>query len=444
MQLRGFLARHGVFLRVFCAISASALVAIALSGAAFWFVVDRVWEDIYERDLGDVQSQVEQSIRTDSLRSLQSRLQRDESIGLVVLQGFRPVGTPPPRWMMQQLNRARRSDAEELNRRMQRYVHSTFEIDGAQYRVILMPNVRSVWKFAKPVGWLFALSALVLASAWIAWMLTRPLRVMSHSTQRLAEGDLQARVPEKLANRQDAIGQLGSEFNRMASWVDGLLTSQHQLLRDVSHELRTPLARLQVALTMAQDDPHKAPDMLARAEAELGRLDNLIGQVLSLSRLQSGADTLDFEALDLLPLLESLGENAEFEFADKGVRVTMAAASARVHGDSDKLSSAFENILRNAMRYSPDNGVVELRVASRDNIAEISIADRGPGVDEARLPRLFEAFYRADDARDTRTGGHGVGLAIAREAVLRHGGSLLASNREGGGLVVTVCLPTLT
>jgi len=291
--------------------------------------------------------------------SLQSRLQRDESIGLVVLQGFRPVGTPPPRWMMQQLNRARRSDAEELNRRMQRYVHSTFEIDGAQYRVILMPNVRSVWKFAKPVGWLFALSALVLASAWIAWMLTRPLRVMSHSTQRLAEGDLQAR--------------------------DGLLTSQQQLLRDVSHELRTPLARLQVALTMAQDDPHKAPDMLARAEAELGRLDNLIGQVLSLSRLQSGADTLDFEALDLLPLLESLGENAEFD----------CATPCGIHP-----TTVWSNCASPRATTSP-------RSAS---------------------PIAVRAWTRPDC------------LASSRPFT----GLMTRGNREGGGLVVTVCLPTLT
>ncbi len=440
---RGTLARHGVFVRVFLAISASLLVAIALSGALFWFVLSEVWEDIGERDLGDVQALVERAVQTNSLRNLQTRFQRDEGVGLVVLRGRRPVGLPPPRWMMQQLDGPAGAGREGLSRILQRNVHASFSLNGERYSIVLMPNIRSVWQFARPVGWILTLCALVLASAWVAWMLTRPLRVLSANTRRLAEGDLQARVPDSLATRKDALGQLGSEFNAMAGRLEALLASQQQLLRDVSHELRTPLARLQVALTMAQDEPSKAPDMLQRGELELERLDKLIGQVLSLSRLQSGAELLEAEPLDLVELLRDVSENAEFEFADRGIRVRLSAEPVELLGDRHKLSSALENILRNAMRYSPDNGEIQIDVVRDQERVAVSVSDRGPGVEEAVLPRLFEAFYRADSSRGSQTGGHGVGLAIAREAVFCHRGTIEAHNREGGGLVVTVSLPVL-
>ncbi|MEM6987958.1 MAG: ATP-binding protein [Pseudomonadota bacterium] len=440
-RLRRLIARNGVFLRVFLAIGASALAAIALSGALFWFVLDSVWEDLYDRDLGDLQGRVEQAIETDTLKVLQTRFIRREGVGLVVLRDNRPIGVAPPRWLNQQLQHARRHHPEDVEQRLKRYVYAEFRLDGSRYRIILIPNVRSLWQLARPLGILFALLTLVVASAWIAWMLTRPLRVLTRSTRQFAEGDLQARVPVRVAGRRDAVGQLGSEFNRMAERVDGLLGSQQQLLRDVSHELRTPLARLQVALTLAQDEPDKAPSMLTRMETELKRLDSLLGQVLSLSRLQSGADSLDRSELDLVSLLEDVGANAEFEFADKDVTVRLTGQAARVQGDRDKLASAFENIVRNAMRYAPDGGVVELHVQVAQQLAVIDITDRGPGVDDAKLARLFEAFYRVDGARETTTGGHGVGLAIAKEAIARHGGSLSARNREGGGLIVTAKLP---
>ncbi|MEM9601489.1 MAG: ATP-binding protein [Pseudomonadota bacterium] len=440
-RLRQLLARNGVFLRVFLAIGASAIVAVALSGALFWVLLDNVWEDLYDRDLGNLESRVERAVQTQSVRGLQSQMLRQEGIVLVVLRDKRPVGLSPPRWLMRQLEHAREHHPEELERRVQRYVYAEFS-DGAHgYQIILIPNVRSVWRMARPLGVVFALLTLVLASAWIAWMLTRPLRVLSRSTKQLAEGDLQARVPLSVAGRQDAVGQLGSEFNRMAERVDGLLGSQQQLLRDVSHELRTPLARLQVALTLAQDEPEKGPAMLGRMEAELERLDSLIGQVLSLSRLQSGADTLNLEPVDLVPLLEDVGSNAEFEFADKDVHLRLTAQAARLRGDREKLASAFENIVRNAMRYAPEGSAVTLHVAQLGQQVTVTVSDRGPGVEESKLERLFEAFYRVDGARETSTGGHGVGLAISKEAVARHGGTLRARNLEGGGLEVSVSLP---
>ncbi|MEM7376235.1 MAG: ATP-binding protein [Pseudomonadota bacterium] len=443
-RLRRLLARNGVFLRVFLAIGASAVVAVALSGALFWVLLDNVWEDLYDRDLGNLESRVQRAVVTESVRGLQNQMLRQEGIVLVVLRDRMPLGLSPPRWLMQQLEHAHKHHAEELERRVQRYVYAEFRDDDHSYQIILIPNVRSVWRMARPLGIVFVLLTLVLASAWIAWMLTRPLRVLNQSTKQLAEGDLQARVPLSVAGRQDAVGQLGSEFNRMAERVDGLLGSQQQLLRDVSHELRTPLARLQVALTLAQDEPDKGPAMLGRMEAELERLDSLIGQVLSLSRLQSGADTLQLTDIDLVQLLEDVGANAEFEFADKDVHLRLTARTARLRGDREKLASAFENIVRNAMRYAPEGSAVNLHVAPTDQRVAVTVSDRGPGVDESKLERLFEAFYRVDGARETSTGGHGVGLAIAREAVLRHSGTLTARNREGGGLEVTANLPRVT
>lgn len=440
-QYLGFIARNGLFLRVFFATAASVLAAVALSAGLFWFAIDTAWDDLYDRDLGDLQQRVERAVVTGSLRSLQLQTERRDGVVVVVLRNDRPIGRRPPRWLMERFELTRRQQPEALEQRIGRYVYGEFQYRSDRYKIILLPNVRSLWQLAQPLGIAFAILTLVVASAWVAWMLTRPLRVLSHSTRRLAEGDLQARVPRYIADREDAVGRLGAEFNHMAERVDSLLGSQQQLLRDVSHELRTPLARLQVALTLAQDEPDKAPAMLSRIEIELGRLDDLIGQVLSLSRLQSGTDNLERTPIELRSLLAEVVENAEFEFAEKDVSIQIKGPIVELLGDPGKLASAFENIVRNAMRYAAEGSTVELSIGVHQQTALVEVADRGPGVDEAELPRLFEAFYRVDDARDTRTGGHGVGLAIAEQAIARNGGTLRARNRDGGGLVVSACLP---
>ena len=292
-----------------------------------------------------------------------------------------------------------------------------------------------------PLLWLLAIA---VASGVIAWLLIRPLRQLQGATRRLAEGDLQARVPPRISRRRDALGDLGREFDRTAGRVQALVDSQRRLLRDVSHELRSPLARIQVALAMAEDRSSGGESELQRIGSELARLDALIGQVLALTRLDSGVDQLQVAELDLLALLEWVVDDACYEGAARGVSVRLAEHHwPALRADAERLHSALENVVRNAVRYTAEGSEVCIARAADappDRLC-IQIRDRGPGVPAEDLPRLFDAFYRSGEARDAASGGHGVGLAIARSVLRAHGGEIRAENHPEGGLLVTLCLP---
>jgi two-component system sensor histidine kinase CpxA len=222
--------------------------------------------------------------------------------------------------------------------------------------------------------------------------------------------------------------------------------AQRQLLSDVSHELRSPLARVQVALGLARQRAEgRAGAELDRIEQETERLNELIGQLLSLARLDSGATAPAHEPLDLAELLAAVAADADFEARASGRRVEFTSPGpAPIEADARLLHSAFENIVRNALRYTAGDTAVTLalgRDPQRPGLWRVTIRDHGPGVPEAMLPRLFEPFVRVGDARDRASGGYGLGLAIARKAVRLHGGEVSAVNEPTGGLSVVVLLP---
>ncbi len=282
----------------------------------------------------------------------------------------------------------------------------------------------------------------LLFSGSLAWYLTRPLRHLRRATSRLAEGALQTRVMPALGPRRDEIGDLGRDFDYMAERLQALVGAQKRLLNDVSHELRSPLARLQVAVGLARQQPEKLACALERIEREGTRLDDLVGHLLTLSRLEAGVMQGLEEYLAVGELLEDIVDDARFEAAasDRDVRLRTAGEWV-LKGRAELLSRAFENVIRNAVRHTAPGTVVEvsLELEASGTQLIVEVCDRGPGVPEAELATLFEPFVRS--AHREAGGGYGLGLAITRRAVNAHGGRVTAANRTGGGLCVTLRLP---
>jgi two-component system sensor histidine kinase CpxA len=281
----------------------------------------------------------------------------------------------------------------------------------------------------------------------LAWHLTAPIRRLRTAAQRLAGGDLTARVGPGQAKGGDEIAALGRDFDLMAERIEALMTTQRQLLRDISHELRSPLARLNVALELArQRSGPEASGPLYRIECEAERLNDLIGRLLALTQLESGGEWIDRGPVSLKDLVESIASDANFEAQTRDRTVhAVVEEEITIQGSEEMLRQGIENVVRNAVRYTAEHTQVDISVSRRragsGDAALIRIRDRGPGVPEHALSRLFLPFYRVADARERQTGGTGIGLAITERAVRLHGGTVSAANAPDGGLVVEIVLP---
>jgi two-component system sensor histidine kinase CpxA len=233
----------------------------------------------------------------------------------------------------------------------------------------------------------------------------------------------------------------------MAGRLESLVGAQSQLLNDISHELRSPLARLNVALGLArQRAGAEAQGVLERIELEATRLNELIGRLLTLARLEAGEDAMRRAPFALDEMVRDVTKDAEFEAQDRARRVRcIIETDAVLLGSPSLLHSAIENVVRNAMRHTGEGTEVVVQM-TRELVAGkpeavIRVKDSGPGVPPAALDKLFRPFYRLDDARGRNTGGVGLGLAITERAVRLHGGEVHAANRPEGGLIVEIRLP---
>ena len=282
---------------------------------------------------------------------------------------------------------------------------------------------------------------------WLARYLTTPLLKLRTTTNELAEGNLGARVADKLTRRRDEVGQLGGDFNVMAERLESMVKAQQRLLGDISHELRSPLARLGVALGLArQRSGAGANGALDRIERESDNLNEMISQLLTLTRLESGTDGRKRTNVDLATLVRDVAEDADYEArsTNRSVQVVWTEKCS-ITGVEELLRSAVENVVRNAVRFTPEGTAVEVALKRQngggDSFAVISVRDRGKGVPADALDRIFQPFYRAEDARDRQSGGGtGLGLAITERAVRMHGGSVAAANATDGGLSVELRL----
>jgi signal transduction histidine kinase len=268
----------------------------------------------------------------------------------------------------------------------------------------------------------------------LALYLTSPIRKLREATNKLADGRLETRVIPRLGRRRDEIGDLARDFDVMAERIESLITTQQRLNSDISHELRSPLARMNVALEIAKtkSTPESAP-FLERIETESTRLNEMIGRLLTLAKLESGAEEVHRVRLDLAELVRDVAADADFEAQANGKFVEVSSAdSCPVMGSENLLRSAIENVLRNAVRYTADRTVVDVSLKASNGHAVIRISDHGGGVPEDELPNIFRPFYRVGEARERKTGGIGLGLAIAERAVKAHKGTITARNHNGG------------
>jgi two-component system sensor histidine kinase CpxA len=364
-----------------------------------------------------------------------------------------------------------------------RILRQALTLDGKRYTLVLElpPSPRG---FSGPneipgLGITIAIVSSGLICYLLAWSMTKPVTRLRKAAQSLAAGDLSARTGAPVSERRDELTELMRDFDRMAERIEGLVDSQSRLLKDVSHELRSPLARLSVALGLARQRaasgaaPEIAPELesaLDRIEIEADRLNQLIQRLLTISRLESGSDGLRKTQLSLRELVEEVARDAEFETPGRPCRVTYlatvstnisanppsappdspvdAADEFLVEADPDLLRSAIENAVRNATRYTAEGTTVEVRLqreraANGEEEIIVRVLDSGPGVPDEALQKIFEPFYRLDDARNRQTGGAGLGLSIADQAIRLHGGQLRASNRTEGGLEIEIRIPAV-
>ena len=320
--------------------------------------------------------------------------------------------------------------------------HDIYRAEAGPLRaVLILPAARhDILQLLSDNLWL-RLGLAVIVSGLLCFglsrLMTTRLKELQGASRRLAGGELDTRLQVRDFGG-DETDELARDFNTMAQQLQERIQAQKRLLHDVSHELRSPLARLRVALALAERGGPDTAQHLQRIDRETERLEELIAQLLS-TRAQ--ALTLE-DHVDLAALLEQLCADARFEgrLREKIVLFESVRPQAIVATAGDLLQKIFENILRNAVHHTPSHSTVSVQLTGVAGGYNVRIADQGAGVEEGELDRIFDGFYRADTARSQETGGHGLGLAIARRAVVALGGRVEAVN-TGRGLAVTVFLP---
>lgn len=280
-------------------------------------------------------------------------------------------------------------------------------------------------------------------SAALAWYLTRPVQRIRKGFELLAGGDLATRLQPEMGSRRDEIADLARDFDSMAERLQQLVAVRDQLLHDVSHELRSPLARLSQAIALLRQDPVHAAASLERIEVEVRRLDELVGELLSLARAESGEAGRD-RYFDLPELVETVLSNASFEAEAKGVKVDGGTLSGRegiVRGNAELMRRALENIVRNAVQVSRPGQTIQVAIEENASNGQfvVTVADEGSGVPTNKLDQMFDPFVRIEES--PQKAGYGLGLAIARRAVQALGGCIDARNRVPRGLIVTIAVP---
>lgn len=329
---------------------------------------------------------------------------------------------------------------------------------GGTYHVVIGPvrdSPRLFGELELPGVPLTVLAIALGVSAAVCFFLARylaaPVDRLRLATRQMAGGDLNVRVLPALKGRQDDLGLLAADLDTMAERLRLQLEAKQQLLRDVSHELRSPLARLQLALSLARREDGAVERHLARIECEALRLEALIARTLKLVSLERPVHALEQASVDVGELLRTIVADVAIEADAQGCLVQLQARGPLlVSGDPELLRSAFENVIRNAVRYSPAGALVGIaahRLAGEEHpggLVEVVIRDQGPGVPEKELGLIFEPFYRVDAARGHGSaGGEGLGLAIAARAAALHGGGIEARNLATGGLLMTIRLPAM-
>ena len=292
------------------------------------------------------------------------------------------------------------------------------------------------------------LSFIIVVGLLMAYILTnnitKPIRILGGGMDRVANGELETRISQQVDDRDDELSHLALQFDKMAEKLEKLVAKERHLLHHVSHEMRSPLARMQAIVGLIQAQPQKQEQYIKRLEGELVRMDTLVGELLTLSRLETSNIPLEKEDLKLIPFLQNLVEDNQSIAQQHGQTVSMNVEAkvpdnATVSANEGYLYRAFDNVIRNAVNYSPEGSTIRVNVGQDGKCWVIDVTDNGPGVNEMQLPHIFTAFYRADSSASKP--GTGLGLALTQHIIGQHCGKIIAENVKGGGLNMRFILP---
>jgi signal transduction histidine kinase len=309
-------------------------------------------------------------------------------------------------------------------------------------RTRIPPRTREKILFGVQLG--LSLLMIGMIGWWVARSVSRPVEAMRTATREMAAGEFATRVEQRWSGKRDELGQLARDFNGMAERIEYLVAHDRGVLQDLSHELRSPLARLHLILDLAQHSANadEAAEHFRRAEQEIERMDRMTAEMLALSRLEGDLPGMVREAVDLTALVRDRVAAAHIDAEVRGIALqTSDEGALSVQGSSILLERALDNVIANAIKFSPPNGVVRIEVSRLRQEASVQVCDQGPGVPEQELDLLFRPFFRGTNA--AQASGHGLGLAIVQRVMRAHGGDVSARNRDTGGLQVTMRLPAL-
>lgn len=330
--------------------------------------------------------------------------------------------------------------------------HEILSTSGKAYRLASVSQVPlSSFIIIPWAGLTIRLATAIFISGLICYLLSRyltfPLRQLSMAAKSIAKGNLNTRVGHIKGHTKDEIDALRKEFDRMAEQLETMVNSKERLLQDISHELRSPLARLQIAIELGRKKVNGlAEQAFSRMLVECDRLNTLIGEILDYARLDKSTDNLVIRPIPVQEIVRNIVTDAQFEFDTNPSRVTVEidkGCAETILADERLLHRAIENILRNAFNYAPAQSKIHLHLTQSENLLKIQISDQGPGVPQDQLDKIFHPFYRVDLSREKRTGGYGLGLAIAQKAIQLHRGRIIATNRPEGGLLVQIEIPVV-
>ena len=309
--------------------------------------------------------------------------------------------------------------------------------DGSMYGVYVPNGPGFPWSFVLPLG-AGVLLVVGAATLWFSRRLVRPLDQLASAARRFGAGDTSARAA---LHRDDELGELGRAFDDMADRTAALISSQRQLMGDVSHELRTPLARIRVALELAAEDPGAAKDVLADVGCDLDEIDQLIADILTTARLDSEQAPIARQPTPLAELAERAAQRFAARHPGHALEREIEDDPRPIECDPVLLRRALDNLLDNAAKYSAPGAPVKLAVHPNGRAVAFEIVDRGIGMTAEELERAGTPFWRADGSRTRKTGGVGLGLALARRIARAHGGDVTLASKPGIGTTARLEIP---
>ena len=433
----------GLFWRIFFSFWAAMLLLLGVMAYSAYLVVN-AWNQQSQLSYTELVGRADAVLKAGGEERLRSWVRNpsnfppDLTLFVFDPQGAEILDRPIPPPVETTLNTA------DPASRLPRYrVRQLVSGEGVEYSAVLGPNPPPILgALGTPLmRWTVIVAAFVISPLVcfvLSRSLTEPLRRVVAATRRLAAGDLATRVEVGARGRDDEVGELGRQFDRMAARLEQLITTRTELFRNVSHELRTPLARIRIATELARRKPGEIDDQLGRIERETDHLDLLTRHVLSLAHLEESPADADLREIDLVELVEGVAQDASYEAEAQGKKVVWEAGGKGpvVRANADLLHSAVENVVRNALRHTPLGTQVEISLKANNGVAHLRIRDDGPGVPGEDLQNIFEPFHRG-----TRSKGTGVGLAVTQRVVTHLNGQVSARNDSRGGLCVDMELP---